>query len=88
MQQNTTRYLNSSAVVSAIQLKLYVVYSKLYGGKLLKGKSKKHNMSEKRHKINKVTNYQNQEPLWLLSNIIVRNNPTFDRHDFVPSQNR
>ena len=33
-------------------------------------------MSEKRHKINKFANYQN---------IIVRNSPAFDRHDFVSS---
>ena len=37
-------------------------------------------MSEKRHKINKVADYQN---------IIVRKNyPAFDRHDIDPSQNR
>ena len=32
-------------------------------------------MSEKRHKINKVANYQT---------MMVRNNPAFERHDFVP----
>ena len=36
-------------------------------------------MSEKRHKINKFANYQN---------IIVRNSPAFDRHDFVSSEER
>ena len=36
-------------------------------------------MSEKRHKINKIANYQN---------IIVRNSPAFDRHAFVSSQDR
>ena len=35
-------------------------------------------MSEKWHKIDKFANYQNK---------IVRNNPVFDRHVFVPSQN-
>jgi len=45
----------------------------------LKGKSKPHTMSEKRHKINKLANNQN---------IIVRNSPAFDHHVFVPSQNR
>ena len=34
-------------------------------------------MSEKRHTINKFVNYQN---------IMVRNSPAFDRHNFVPSQ--
>ena len=36
-------------------------------------------MSEKRHKINKIANYQN---------IIVGNSPAFDRHAFVSSQDR
>ena len=36
-------------------------------------------MSEKLHKINKFANYQN---------IIVRNSPAFDRHNFVSSQDR
>ena len=34
-------------------------------------------MSEKRHKINKFSSYQNK---------IVGNNPAFDRYDFVDSQ--
>ena len=37
-------------------------------------------MSEKSHKINTVANNPNTV-------IIMRNNPAFDRHDFVPSQN-
>ena len=37
-------------------------------------------MSGKWHKINTVANNQN-------IGIIMRNNPTFDLHDFVPSQN-
>ena len=36
-------------------------------------------MSEKRHKINKDANNQN-------TGVIMRNNPAFDRHGFVPSQ--
>ena len=36
-------------------------------------------MSEKRHKINKIANYQN---------IIERNSLYFDRHAFVSSQDR
>ena len=47
----------------------YVAYSKLCGGKLFNRKRKPHTMSEKRHKINKLANYQN---------IIVRNSPAFD----------
>ena len=39
----------------------------------------KHTMSEKRHKIIKIANYQN---------IIERNSPDFDRHAFVSSQDR
>ena len=38
---------------------LYVAYSKLCKGKLFNRKRKPHNMSEKRHKINKFANYQN-----------------------------
>ena len=46
----------------------------------LKEKAKHTPCPEKRHKINKVADYQN---------IIVRKNyPAFDRHDFDPSQNR
>ena len=37
-------------------------------------------MSEKRHKINTVANNQT-------IGLILRYNPAFDRHDFVPSQN-
>ena len=43
----------------------------------LKEKSKTHTMSEKQHKINNFVNYQK---------IILRNNPAFNLHDFVPSQ--
>ena len=48
-------------------------------GNCLTEKEKPHNMSEKRHQINKFANYQN---------IIVRNSPAFDRHVFVSSQDR
>ena len=37
-------------------------------------------MSEKRRKISKVENNQN-------TGIMMRNNPAFYRHDFMPSQN-
>ena len=48
---------------------VYVAYSKLFVGKLFKGKSKTHTVSaEKQHKISKVANYQN---------IILRNNSAF-----------
>ena len=45
----------------------------------LRKKSKTHNMSEKRYKINKFANDQN---------MIVRNSPAFDHHVFVSSQDR
>ena len=44
---------------------------------MLKRKSKTQIMSEKQRKMNKFVNYQN---------IILRNNPAFNLHDFVPSQ--
>ena len=44
-------------------------------------KSRTYTMSEKQHKISKNAIYQKKR------NVIVRNNPAFDRHDFVPSQN-
>ena len=44
-----------------------------------KRKSRTYTTSEKRHKISKVAIYQNKR------NLIVRNNPAFDRPDFVPS---
>jgi len=47
--------------------------------KCLKEKNTHTLISEKRHKINKFANYQHKT---------VRNSPAFDRHDFVPSQNR
>ena len=45
-------------------------------GNCFNRKRKPQTMSEKRHKINKFTNYEN---------IIVRNIPTLDHHVFVPS---
>ena len=40
-------------------------------------------MSEKRHKINKFSNYQKKIIL-----LMVRNSPAFDRHGFVFSHSR
>ena len=45
-----------------------------------KRKRKPHTMTEKRHKINKLSNFQNIS--------IVGNSPALDPHVFVPSQNR
>ena len=49
------------------------------GSCLTNRKRKPHTMSEKRHQINKLANYQN---------IIVKNSLAFDRHVFVSSQDR
>ena len=63
------------------RLHVYVAYSKLYKGKKRKAE---HTLCLKSdiYKISKVAIYQN------LRNVTVRNNPAFNRHDFVPSQNR
>ena len=67
-----------NAIVLIVEESIYD--SKLCRAKMFKRKKKHtHTISEKRHKINKLANYQCKT---------VRNSPDFDRHDFVPSQNR
>ena len=78
LHQNTNSWGGGGGVFQLLYAQLYVAYCELCGGKLLKGKSKTHNMSEKRLKINKFASYHSK---------IVGNNSAFDRHDdFDPSQ--